>query len=120
MKVSEENVTPLGFGRQARRPSDFQELLREQVIDVLRPDLGRMSLSSIRRSAAIAETYYTAVAPYNEGGRIATAAGLHLAASIPNFYLLDIPAGAAPVKDGFAALPTGPGLGLSITEGEWA
>ena len=119
-KVSEENVTPLGFGRSARLPVDFQELLREQVIDVLRPDLAHMSISSIRRAAAIAETYYTAVAPYNTGGRIATAAGLHLAASIPNFYLLDVPPGTATVKDGFAELPTGPGLGIEIREGEWA
>ncbi len=119
-KISEENVTPLGFGRMARRPVDFQELLREQVMDVLRPDLGRMSVSAIRRAAAIAETYYTAVAPYNTGGRIATAAGLHLAAAIPNFYLMDVPIGAAAVADGFAALPTGAGLGIEIREGEWA
>jgi len=119
-KISEESVTPLGFGRAAMRPIDFQELLREQVIDVLRPDLAKMSVSSIRRAAAIAETYYTAVAPYNIGGRIATAAGLHLAASIPNFYLLDIPPGTATIKDGFAVLPTAPGLGIEITEGDWA
>jgi galactonate dehydratase len=79
-----------------------------------------MSISSIRRAAAIAETYYTAVAPYNIGGRIATAAGLHLAAAIPNFYLLDIPPGAATIKEGFAALPTAPGLGIEINEGDWA
>jgi galactonate dehydratase len=119
-KVSEENVTPLGFGRTATRPIDFQELLREQLIDVLRPDLHKMSLSSIRRAAAIAETYYTAVAPYNTGGKIATAAGLHLAASIPNFYILDIPSGTARITDGFAALPTAPGLGIEIKEGEWS
>lgn len=119
-KITDENVTPLGFGRTALRPAEFQELLREQVIDVLRPDLARMSISSIRRAAAIAETYYTAVAPYNTGGKIATAAGLHLAASIPNFYLLDIPPGAAKITDGFAALPTAPGLGIEIKEGEWS
>ena len=119
-KVSEENVTPLGFGRHAERPIEFQELLREQVVDVLRPDLGRMSICSIRRAAAIAETYYTAVAPYHSGGRIGTAAGLHLAAAIPNFYLLDVPPGTATVKDGFVDLPTAPGLGIDVREGEWA
>lgn len=119
-KISEENVTPLGFGRHAAGPAEFQELLREQVIDVLRPDLGRMSISSIRRAAAIAETYYTAVAPFHTGGRIGTAAGLHLAAAIPNFYLLDVPPGTAAVKDGFAELPTAPGLGIEIKEGAWA
>jgi galactonate dehydratase len=118
-KISDENVTPLGFGRHASLPIHFQELLREQVIDVLRPDLSKMSISAIRRAAAIAETYYTAVAPYNTGGRIATAAGLHLAAAIPNFYLLDIPSGAAKITGGFAQLPTAPGLGIEFREGEW-
>lgn len=119
-KVSEENVTPLGFGRGAATPAEFQELLREQLIDVLRPDLGRMSISSIRRAAAIAETYYTAVAPFHTGGRIGSAAGLHLAAAIPNFFLLDLPPGTARVQDGFAELPTAPGLGIEIKEGEWS
>lgn len=119
-KISDENVTPLGFGRHARTPADFQTMLREQVVDVLRPDLAHMSLSAIRRAAVIAETNYTAVAPFNSGGRIATAAGLHLAAAIPNFFLLDIPPGAAKITDGFAALPTAPGLGIDIREGDWA
>lgn len=119
-KVSEENVTPLGFGRFANRPADFQELLREQLIDVLRPDLARLGISTIRRAAVIAETYYTAVAPYHAGGRIGAAAGLHLAAAIPNFFALDLPPGTAAIQDGFAALPTGPGLGIEIREGEWS
>jgi len=116
-KVSDESVAPLGFGRGASRIVEFQELLREQVIDVLRPNIGRMSISASRRAAAVAETYYAAVAPYHTGGRIGTAAALHLAASIPNFVLLDIPYGTATVKDGFAELPTKPGLGISIDEG---
>jgi galactonate dehydratase len=116
-KISEESVAPLGFGRHAAKPAEFQELLREQVIDVLRPSMARMSISSIRRASTIAETYYVAVAPYHSGSRIGTAAALHLAASIPNFVLLDVPMGTAVVKDGFAELPTGPGLGISINEG---
>jgi galactonate dehydratase len=116
-KIADESVAPLGFGRHATRPVDFQEMLREQIIDVLRPDASRMSISAIRRSAAIAETYYVGVAPIHGGGRIGTAAALHLAAAIPNFVLLDIPLGNATVKDGFAELPTGPGLGIAINEG---
>ena len=37
--------------------------------------------------AALAETYYIAVAPHHEGGPIGTAAALHLAASLPNFFI---------------------------------
>ncbi len=131
-KIAAERVTPLGFGRDIEHGGGFQDLLREDAIDILRPDIGRNGISEIRRMAAIAETYYVAVAPYHEGGPVATAAALQLAASIPNFFIQQIPlpaaeddrrmraaiAGAAieSVKDGFAALPTGPGLGIQVDE----
>ena len=131
-KISSECVTPLGFGRNGASAAEFQNLLREQAIDVLRPDIGQWGISAIRRMAAIAETYYTAVAPHHDGGPIGTAAALHLAASLPNFVIQQIPypaaeadrkmraeiAGAAVerVTDGFAALPSGPGLGIQVDE----
>ncbi len=131
-KVSAERVTPLGFGRAIHSSTPFQELLRDQSIDVLRPDLARNGITQIRRMAAMAETYYTAVAPYHDGGPIGTAAALHLAASLPNFVIQQIPfpdaeedrrmraeiAGGAieTVKDGFASLLTGDGLGIKVNE----
>lgn len=131
-KIAAERVTPLGFGRNIRRGSEFQDLLREEAIDILRPDIGASGISGIRRMAAIAETYYVAVAPYHDGGPVATAAALHLAASLPNFFIQQIPlpaagqdrlmraeiagAGLETVKDGFAALPSGPGLGITVNE----
>jgi galactonate dehydratase len=131
-KIAAERVTPLGFGRTAPDAAFFQELLREEVIDVLRPSLARHGVSSIRKMAAIAETYYVAVAPYHDGGPVGTAAALHLAAALPNFFIQQIPfpeadedrrmraaiAGASieTVQDGFAALPSGPGLGIAVDE----
>ncbi|MFB3779006.1 MAG: mandelate racemase/muconate lactonizing enzyme family protein [Bryobacteraceae bacterium] len=131
-KIAGESVTPLGFGRNMRSGADFQNLLREDAIDVIRPDISLNGISAIRRWAVIAETYYVAVAPYHDGGPIATAAALHLAASLPNFFIQQIPlpeaeqdrrmraeiagAGLETVKDGFAALPTGPGLGITVNE----
>jgi len=131
-KISAENVTPVGFGRNIRTGAEFQDLLREDALDVIRPDISLNGITAIRRMAAIAETYYVAAAPYHNGGPVATAAALHLAASLPNFFIQQIPlpeaeedrrmraeiAGAAleTVKDGFAALPTGPGLGITVSE----
>ena len=66
-------------------PERFQDLLREELIDVLRPSLALNGISQIRRMAALAEAYYVAVAPHHNGGPIATAAALHLAASLPEF-----------------------------------
>lgn len=130
-KISDENVTPIGWGRNATSITVIQELLREQMLDVVRLDIGRHGISSIRKAAALAETYYVAVAPYHRGGPIATAAALHLAASLPNFFIQQIPWTSGDeakaraeivggeiekVKDGFLALPTGPGLGIKVNE----
>jgi galactonate dehydratase len=131
-KISAENVTPIGIGRHIRTGGGFQDLLREDAIDVIRPDIALNGITEIRRMAAIAETYYIAAAPYHDGGPVGTAAALHLAASLPNFFIQQIPLPDAPedrrmraeiagasaevVKDGFAVLPTGPGLGITVSE----
>lgn len=135
-KIASETVTPLGFGRRVHQSGAFQDLLREQVIDVLRPSLALNSLSQLRRMAALAEPYYTAIAPFHDGGPVATAAALHLAASLPNFFIQQAPFVEAPEDrafrgrlggetlekptDGYLSLPTGPGLGIVIDRGALA
>ena len=129
-KVASERVTPLGFGRSVTRSAVFQDLLRADVIDIFRPDLRQNGITQIRKFAALAEANYIAVAPYNDGGPVATAAALHLAASLPNFFIQQVPypaseadrkfradlagAGLEAVTEGYFALPTAPGLGLKI------
>jgi galactonate dehydratase len=130
-KISEESVTPIGWGRSIENLADVQNLLRDQMIDVVRLDISRHGISSIRKSAALAETYYVAVAPFHTGGPIATAAAMQLAASLPNFFIQQIPwatgdeakirselvgADLESPKDGFLTLPTGPGLGIKVNE----
>jgi galactonate dehydratase len=69
----------------------------------------------------MAETYYVAVSPWHDGGPIATAAALHVAASIPNFFIVELPntgAGSTGLHDGFCPLPKGPGLGVDVNEEE--
>ena len=128
-KVSGEAVTPIGFGRHVTQNHQFQDLLRLNAIDILRPPL-RLGFTQIRKAAALAETYYTAIAPFHRGGPVATAAALHLAASLPNFFVQEVPFPAAEqdrrmraelvslpvesVRDGYFALPSGPGLGISL------
>ena len=131
-KISGESATPVGWGRAITDNGEFQDLLRMEAVDVLRPDIALVGISQARRAAVLAEAYYTAIAPDNRGGPIATAAGLHIAASTPNFVLLEVPfpadaadrkmrqdlAGAALEQpaDGFLNLPAGPGLGIEIDE----
>jgi galactonate dehydratase len=86
----------------------------------------------VRQVAALAETYYVAVAPNHEGGPIGTAAALQLAASLPNFFIQSVPwpqderdrrmrtdLVAEPietVRDGYLSLPVKPGLGITVNE----
>ena len=131
-KISRESVTPLGWGRHIESPDEFQNLLRLQAIDVLRPDLASYPMAGIRKAAALAEAHYTAFAPYHAGGPLGTAAALQIAASTPNFVIQQVPLPAddrdiamreelagkgleVPI-DGFLNLPTGPGLGVDINE----
>jgi len=122
-KLARENVTPLGFGRTITKPSGVPDLFREQAIDVLRLDIRLHGISQIRRLAVVAETYYTAVAPYNDGGPIASAAAIQLAASMPNFVIQQVGALSSPIvsglpapRDGFMPLPTAPGLGITVND----
>ena len=135
-RIAGENVTPVGFGKFAADASVFQDLLRGDAVDIVRPDLGRHGISAARRIAAMAEPYYIAAAPFHDGGPIATAAALQLAASLPNFFIQQVPYVAAEqdrhmrasiaggtvesVRDGFLQLPAGPGLGIAVDEKAFA
>lgn len=131
-KISDECVTPLGFGRGVTNAGVFQQLLRDGMVDVVRPELSIHGITGCRRIAALAEPYYVAVAPHHDGGPVATAAALHLAASLPNFFIQQMPNVTAEedrrmraelagidlehVRDGFASLPSGAGLGVTVNE----
>ena len=131
-KVSGETVTPLGVGRGITDAGVFQMLLREGLIDVVRPDIAHWGISGARQIATLTEAYYVAIAPHHDGGPVATAAALHLAASVPNFFIQHVPlpgdpkdrdmraaivsGGLETPSDGFLQLPTGPGLGIQVNE----
>jgi galactonate dehydratase len=131
-KVSGETVVPLGFGEGIKDPVVFQTLLRESLIDVVRPDIAIFGISGSRRIAALAEPYYVAVAPRHDGGPIATAAAIHLAASIPNFFIQHLPIPSdekdramrreivSPAVEttaaGFLSVTKTPGLGITVSE----
>jgi galactonate dehydratase len=131
-KVANETVVPLGFGAGTADAGVFQALLREGLVDVVRPDIGVFGISGARRVAALAETYYVAVAPRHDGGPIGTAAAIHLAASIPNFFIQHVPLPTAEEdramrreivspdvetgKDGFLKVTSAPGLGITVNE----
>jgi galactonate dehydratase len=131
-KIANETVVPLGFGAGIEDPGVFQALLREGLIDLVRPEIGIFGICGTRRVAALAEPYYVAVAPRHNGGPVATAAAIHIAASIPNFFIQHVPRPAAAEdramrreivspalesgKGGFLEVTKSPGLGITVNE----
>jgi L-alanine-DL-glutamate epimerase-like enolase superfamily enzyme len=79
-----------GETRHGRRA--YRELIERQAVDVLQPDVKWTGgVSEVKKVAAWAETYQMAIAPHNNSGPVATAASAHLAASLPNFLILETP-----------------------------
>lgn len=128
-KVAEKVTIPIATGERIHTRYDYRQLFELQAADIIQPDITHFGgLLETKKLAAWAETYYMLVAPHNVGGPVSTAAALHLAACTPNFkiqehfndFAEDWVKATAPgnpeVKDGYFALPQGPGLGIKLDE----
>ena len=104
----------------------YTELLNADAVDIIQPDLLCCGgLLEAKKIAAVAEAHYVTVAPHNPLGLLSTAAGVHHAASINNFAILEwhgdhkkkkselINETWVPVN-GYFELPTQPGLGMTL------
>ena len=90
--IAEETVVPLGFSGSLER---MRDLLREGVAGILRPDLDKLGATGVRKIAALAETYYVAVAPLSVNDNQA----IQVAASLANFFIHE--SRTLPLRDGY-------------------
>ncbi len=115
---------PIATGERVFTKWGFREVLEKQAATILQPDLCHAGgITECRLIAGMAEAYYAAIAPHNPLGPISLAAGIQLAASIPNFLCQEqVSLGEGylkkpfVVKNGYVDLPTGPGLGIELDE----
>jgi galactonate dehydratase len=122
--VQRQIKTPIATGERLLSRFEYREILEKGACKIIQPDLMHAGgFTEIKKIASMADTYYIPVAPHNPGGPICTAAAMHLAASIPNFYILEQmepqratrdKASTIPIRfeDGCFMLPEGPGLGI--------
>ena len=75
-KIARSTHIPIATGERVFTKWGFPEVLQKRAAIVLQPDLCH---------AGMAEAFYAAFAPHNPLGPISLAAGVQLAASIPNF-----------------------------------
>jgi galactonate dehydratase len=122
--IARSTHLPIATGERVFTKWGFREVLEKKSAVVLQPDLCHAGgLTEVRLIAGMAEAYYAAIAPHNPLGPISLAAGVQLAASIPNFLCQEqVTLGEGYLKkpfvlrDGYLDLPTGPGLGIELDE----
>jgi galactonate dehydratase len=122
--VARSTSIPIATGERLFTRWGFREVIEKQAAAVLQPDLSHAGgISEVKKIAAMAETYYMAVAPHCPLGPVALAACLQVDACIPNFLAQEhVTLGEGYLKtpftltDGKIPLPTGPGLGIELDE----
>ncbi|MET0309172.1 MAG: galactonate dehydratase [Sphingomonas sp.] len=134
-QLAGQTSVPIALGERLYTRMDFKRLFELAAVDLIQPDLSHAGgLSEGRRIAAMAEAYDVAVAPHCPLGPLALASCLQLAASAPNFVIQEISLGihyndpsadlltyvedgsVFDIHEGSVAVPTGPGLGVTIDE----
>lgn len=125
-QVAAQSPVPIAAGERLTTKAEFATLLRAGGAGILQPALGRVGgLLEARKIAALAEGFSAQVAPHLYAGPVAWAAAIQLAASIPNFLLLEtvetpfhagLIRGGLAVEDGHVRVPDAPGLGIELDE----
>lgn len=115
---------PIATGERVFTKWGFREVLEKGAATILQPDMCHAGgITEVRLIAGMAEAYYAAIAPHNPLGPISLAAGVQIAASIPNFLCQEqVSLGEGylkkpfTVREGYLDLPTSPGLGIELDE----
>jgi galactonate dehydratase len=125
--IARKTHIPIATGERIFTKWGFREILEKGAASILQPDLCHAGgITECRLIAGMAEAYYAFMAWHNPLGPISLAAGVQLAAAIPNFLIQEGAGVLRPgegvlkkpfeVKDGFLILPTEPGLGVELDD----
>ncbi|MGD1102686.1 MAG: D-mannonate dehydratase ManD [Terriglobia bacterium] len=127
--VRQHSTTPLAMGELFNTLWDCVPLIKEQLIDFIRCDLGHIGgITNARKVAALAEAFQVKTA-WHGPADIAPpthAANVHVDISIPNFGIQEmvffpevtreVLPGAPEFKDGYMTVRDAPGLGTDLNE----
>jgi len=126
-ELAASTTLPLCLSERLMTRYGFRELLENRAARIIMPDISWCGgISEAKKIATMAETYYLPVAPHNCGGPVLHYASAHLAANLPNLYILEtvrrhyleeyrgIVTDTLPARAGGIPLPPGPGLGVEL------
>jgi galactonate dehydratase len=108
---------------------DFLELLRQQAVDVIMPDLAKAGgIMEAKRIADLADVHYVPLAPHNVSSPLGMMAACHVLAAVPNFLVLefhgreipwweDLCIGDRPfIRQGWMEVSEKPGIGVELND----
>ncbi len=133
-EIANHTGTPIALGERLYSRWDFKAILSGGYVDIIQPDPSHAGgITETRKIATMAEAYDVALALHCPLGPIALAANLQIDAVSYNAFiqeqslgihynrtndLLDylVDPSVFGYRDGFVAMPEGPGLGIDINE----
>lgn len=128
-EVKRATSTPICAGENLYLRHGFRDLIVQQAVDIVMPDIPKCGgLSECRKIANLAELYYMPFAPHNVASPIGTMASSHVCATIPNFLVLEfhwlhrdywttiISDKADIIQGGYITVSDRPGIGLELDE----
>ena len=126
--VRDKSPVAISAGERLYTRWDYKQMFDLMAADYIQPDISHAGgIMELKKIAAEAECRYIPFAPHNPSGPVANAATLQLAATCPNFEILeimysdvewrkDVTNESLEYKDGYMAIPDKPGLGIEIDE----
>lgn len=132
--IGQDLATPIATGERLHTRFAFRDLLVDNMVDIVQPDLSHCGgISEGLKIATLASAWDVALAPHCPLGPLTLAASLQLDAVCHNAFIQEQSMGihynqdndvldylvdksALTIEDGFCAIPDGPGLGVEINE----
>ncbi|MGY6710708.1 MAG: mandelate racemase/muconate lactonizing enzyme family protein [Rhizobiaceae bacterium] len=126
--VARGTSIPVATGERLTTKWEFARVIENRAASILQPDLGRSGgILETKKIAAMAEAHHIQIAPHCYCGPIVGAANIQLAATLPNFLILEslkqwdgfhaeLLKQKIAWQDGHVLLSDEPGLGVELDE----
>jgi galactonate dehydratase len=127
--VREKTKAPLATGERSFTKYGFADFCSRHLVDYVQPDVCHAGgILEMKKIGILAETYRIEMAPHNPQSFVSTMASLHVDATTPSATIQEYSRVSAPwvaelfdglgptIKDGYAELPSRPGLGVTLNE----
>jgi galactonate dehydratase len=127
--IRDSTSTPICHGESLFGTQGYRPYLELHAQDVIMPDLAWNGITMGKKIADYAHTYDVLISPHNCHSPLTTLISAAVAATVPNFAILELDVDDAPwrddllthpfeVEDGYLKLSDRPGLGSDLIEAE--